>query len=86
MNAWRREIRKALYIPDPLPRLETQVYSSSEIVPGVTMDKISYVTGYGLRVPAVIYRPTRAPATRMPGLVVVDGHGADKSSWYCIMM
>jgi dienelactone hydrolase len=82
VNAWRREIRKALYIPDPLPKLETQVYSSSEIVPGVTMDKISYVTGYGLRVPAVIYRPTHAPATRMPGLVVVDGHGADKSSWY----
>lgn len=82
IDRWRRDIRGDLFIPDPLPRLETQTYSSTEIAPGVTIDKASYVTGYGLRVPAVVYRPTHAPATRMPGIVVVDGHGADKSSWY----
>ncbi|HTV10066.1 MAG TPA: prolyl oligopeptidase family serine peptidase [Candidatus Aquilonibacter sp.] len=82
VNRWRREIKRALYIPDPLPKLETQVYSTSEIVPGVTIDKVSYVTAYGLRVPAVVYRPTHAPAARLPGIVVVNGHGADKSSWY----
>jgi dienelactone hydrolase len=82
INAWRREVRRTLFIPEPLPKLETQTYSSSEIAPGVTIDKVSYVTAYGLRVPAVIYRPTHAPAARMPGIVVVNGHGADKSSWY----
>lgn len=82
IDTWRREMHSDLFIPDPLPKLETQTYSSTEITPGVTIDKVSYVTGYGLRVPAVVYRPTHAPAMRMPGIVVVDGHGADKSSWY----
>jgi dienelactone hydrolase len=82
INNWRREIRRTLFIPDPLPKLETQTYSSTEVTPGVTLDKVSYITGYGLRVPAVVYRPTHAPAARMPAIVVVNGHGADKSSWY----
>lgn len=82
INNWRREIRRALFIPDPLPKLETQTYSSAEITPGVTIEKVSYITGYGLRVPAVIYRPTHPPAAKLPGIVVVNGHGADKSSWY----
>ena len=82
VNTWRREIRRALFIPEPLPKLETQTYSSTEVTPGVTVDKVSYITAYGLRVAADVYRPTHAPAARMPGIVVVNGHGADKSSWY----
>jgi dienelactone hydrolase len=82
IDTWRRELRRALFIPDPLPQLDAQTYSTTEIAPGVTVDKLSYLTAYGLRVPAVVYRPTRAPAARMPAIVVVNGHGADKSSWY----
>jgi dienelactone hydrolase len=81
VEAWRRDMKKALFIPDPLPKLETENYSSVEITPGVTVEKISYRTAYGLRVPAVVYRPTK-PYHHMPAIVVVNGHGGDKSSWY----
>lgn len=79
---WRSEVRRILFVPDPLPAPDTKTYQSSEITPGVTAEKISYVTRYGLRVPAVVYRPTKAPASKLPAIVVVNGHGGDKSSWY----
>ena len=82
INNWRREIRRTLFIPDPLPKLETQTVSSSEVTPGVTLDKVIYTTAYGLRIPADVFRPTHAPTSRMPAIVVVNGHGADKSCWY----
>jgi dienelactone hydrolase len=82
INTWRTQVRKALFIPDPLPKPEPTVYSTTEITPGVTLEKVSYQTAYGLRVPADIFRPTHAPASKLPAIVVVNGHGADKSSWY----
>ena len=82
VRAWRAEIRKTLFIPDPLPAPATETYSSAEVAPGVTLEKLSYVTGYGLRVAANIFRPTHAPAAKLPAIVVIDGHGADKASWY----
>jgi dienelactone hydrolase len=33
-------------------------------------------------VPAIIYRPAQRPADKLPGLIVVNGHGGDKYSWY----
>lgn len=82
ITTWRSEVRRALFVPDPLPTPETETYSTSEIAPGVTIEKISYRTGYGLRVPAVLYRPTNRPRSGLPAIVVVNGHGGDKSSWY----
>ena len=82
VDRWRHEMRRALYIPDPLPKAEVETYATQEITPGVTIEKISYRTAYGLRVPAVLYRPTQRPRGRMPAIVVVNGHGGDKSSWY----
>lgn len=82
IDAWRHDMRRVLFIPDPLPRPEVETYATQEITPGVTIEKISYRTAYGLRVPAVIYRPTHRPRGRMPAIVVVNGHGGDKSSWY----
>jgi dienelactone hydrolase len=82
VDAWRQDMHRALFIPDPLPRPEVETYATEEITPGVTIEKVSYRTGYGLRVPAVIYRPTHRPHRRMPAIVVVNGHGGDKSSWY----
>lgn len=80
--AWRREILSALFLPEtPLPP-ETQSYGASEIAPGVTAEKITYRTEYGLRVPAVLYRPTQIRAKKLPAMVLVNGHGGDKSSWY----
>jgi dienelactone hydrolase len=47
----------------------------------VIAERVSYATGYGLRVPAIVYRPAAAGG-KMPGLVAVNGHGGDKYSWY----
>ncbi len=79
---WRTELRRTLYIPEPLPAVQTERYSSNEITPGITLERVTYVTAYGLRVPANIYRPTHSSVKRMPAIVIVNGHGADKSSWY----
>ncbi|HEY1493275.1 MAG TPA: prolyl oligopeptidase family serine peptidase [Candidatus Solibacter sp.] len=78
----RKQIRAALFVPDPLPALAAEKYGESEIAPGVIAERVSYATDYGLRVPAIVYRPSHRPAGKMPGLVVVNGHGGDKYSWY----
>ena len=79
---WRREIRQALFVPTPLPPLATEKYGSIQPAPGVTADKVSYSSEFGLRVPAVIYRPAQKTSKRMPAIVIVAGHGGDKASWY----
>jgi dienelactone hydrolase len=82
VEAWRAQMKQALFIPDPLPKLETETYGSFSPAPGVVIERVSYRTEYGLRVPALVYRPAVAPKGRMPGMVLVNGHGADKTSWY----
>src|SRR5262249_55373130 len=76
-----KQIRAALFVPDPLPALAAENYGQVEVAPGVVAERVSYATDYGLRVPAIIYRPQR-PAGKLPGLIVVNGHGGDKYSWY----
>jgi dienelactone hydrolase len=65
-----------------LPPLAAESYGHTEIAPGVIAERISYATDYGLRVPAIVYRPSHVPAAKVPGLIVVNGHGGDKYSWY----
>ena len=77
----RERIRVALFVPDPLPALEAKNYGSFQVEPGVIAERVTYATEYGLRVPAIVYRPQKIRG-RIPGIVVVNGHGADKSSWY----
>jgi dienelactone hydrolase len=78
----RAGIRSALFVPDPLPGLQPESYGQIEIAPGVIAERVSYATAYGLRVPAIVYRPALKPAANAPGLIVVNGHGGDKYSWY----
>ncbi|MGA2268001.1 MAG: glycoside hydrolase family 2 TIM barrel-domain containing protein [Bryobacteraceae bacterium] len=78
----RRRIKSTLFVPDPLPPLQAESYGQFEPAPGVGAERVSYATGYGLRVPAIVYRPKQLPASKMPGLIVVNGHGGDKYSWY----
>jgi dienelactone hydrolase len=78
----RDGIRSALFVPDPLPALQPESYGQIEIAPGVIAERVSYATAYGLRVPAIVYRPALKPAAKAPGLIVVNGHGGDKYSWY----
>lgn len=81
VRAWRAQMRKALYIPNPLPKLDTRTYGSFEPAPGVVAERVTYSSEFGLRIPAIVYRPSKVSG-KLPGLVVVNGHGADKTSWY----
>ena len=78
---WRKQIKQALFIPDPLPALATRSYGSFSPVPGVVAERVSYASLYGMRVPAIVYRPEK-PRGREPAVVVVNGHAGDKTSWY----
>ena len=81
-QALRQQIRTTLHVPEPLPSLEAKPYDHFSPAAGVTADRVSYATDYGLRVPAIVYHPAGATITQHPALVVVNGHGGDKSSWY----
>lgn len=81
VKAWRAQIRRTLFIPTPLPKLDVKNYGSFSPTPGVIAERVTYASEYGLRIPAIIYRPTKIKG-RIPGLVVVNGHGANKTSWY----
>lgn len=76
-------IRKLWFIDDSLPALTPATHSSFEPAPGIVAERISYGTQFGMRVPAILYRPAK-PGARAPGLIVVNGHGGDKYSWYAM--
>ncbi|SEC44737.1 alpha/beta hydrolase family protein [Terriglobus roseus] len=81
--AWRAEIRKQLYVPNKLPALEAKVWSTFSPMPGVIADRVTYATADGMRVPAIVYRPDpKLVHGKLPGVVIVNGHGGDKFSWY----
>ena len=75
-------IRAALFVPDPLPPLQARVHSQFRPDPTVAAERVTYQTAYGLRVPAIVYRPQNPPAKKLPALIVVNGHGGDKYAWY----
>jgi dipeptidyl aminopeptidase/acylaminoacyl peptidase len=47
----------------------------------VNPEYVTYGTEFGMRIPAVVYTPAHHVG-RMPAMVLVNGHGGDKSSWY----
>ena len=84
---WREQIRRTLYVPARLPALEPRIWSSLALpvaggVP-VTIDHVTYQTADGMLVPAVVYRP-QGFRGKLPGIVVVNGHGGDKFTWYAV--
>ena len=78
---WRAEIRHQLYVSDTLPDLEAHIWSTFTPTPGVIADRVTYQTSSGMLVPAIVYRPEH-PTGKLPGIVVVNGHGSDKYGWY----
>ena len=78
---WRSEIKAALFVPDPLPALETETHGRFEPAPGVVAERVTYSTQFGMRVPAILYLPRERQAA-IPALIVVNGHGGDKYTWY----
>jgi hypothetical protein len=69
-DRWRRKIREALFIDDPLPGLAPRSYGSFSPTPDVIAERVTYGTSYGMRVPAIVYRPA-ASGKHRPGLVIV---------------
>jgi dienelactone hydrolase len=80
--AWRKTIRDALFIPNPLPSLDPVTHGRFDPASGVTAERVSYGTQFGMRVPAILYLPRPLPSSRIPAIIVVNGHGGDKYSWY----
>src|SRR5258706_3747252 len=77
----RRQIRSTLFVPDPAPALAAESHGTFEPEPGVIAERVTYGTQFGMRVPAIVYRP-KIHAGKLPALIVVNGHGGDKYSWY----
>jgi len=77
----RRQIREALFVPDPLPPLDAQFHGMLRIDDNVEMERVSFGTEFGMRVPANLYLPSERDE-KIPALIVVNGHGGSKSSWY----
>jgi len=80
-DQWREQIKEALFIDDPLPALAPHNYGTFSPAQGVIAERVTYGTSYGMRVPAIVYRPSTRKA-RLPGLVIVNGHSGDKTAWY----
>src|SRR6185312_13646798 len=57
LDGWRETIRKQLYIPARLPRLEARTWSTFSPMAGVLADRVTYATADGMVVPAIVYRP-----------------------------
>lgn len=80
-TAWRARITQALHLSSPLPELAAENHGRFEPEPGVIAERVSYATHYGMRVPAIVYLPQKTSG-KIPAIVVVNGHGGDKYSWY----
>jgi dienelactone hydrolase len=78
---WRNTMLEILHVPRPLPALNAEQHGHFQAEPGVVVERVSYSTQLGMRVPAIVYRPETA-AGRRPALIVVNGHGGDKYAWY----
>lgn len=82
IREWRSRIKQVLFVPDPPPALAPVSYGSFKPAPGVIAERITYSTEFGMRIPAMLYRPAKPAARKAPGIVVVNGHGGDKYAWY----
>ncbi len=79
----RQRIRNTLHVPQPLPSLDAEKHGEFRLAPDITVERVSYTTQLGMRVPAIVYRPSDS-APRRPALIIVNGHGGDKFAWYAL--
>ena len=68
-------------MPSPLLPLESESHGRFEPAQGVVAERVTYRTQFGLLIPAILYLP-KSSGKKLPGLIVVNGHGGDKFSWY----
>jgi dienelactone hydrolase len=81
-ETWRAEARSALMLPEKAPALNPRSFGSFSPMPGVTAHRVTYGTQYGMRIPAIVYTPATEAHAKLPAIVIVAGHGGDKSTWY----
>jgi dienelactone hydrolase len=74
-------IQRTFHVPDPLPALDTEKHGSFEVEPGIIADRVTYNTQLNMRVPAIVYHPANTSIKR-PAIIIVNGHGGDKYTWY----
>jgi dienelactone hydrolase len=79
----RIRANQALFIDSPLPPLATHTFAKLPVNDNVRIEHITFATQFGQRIPAIVYVPTH-PHGKVPAIVVVCGHGGDKSSWYAV--
>ncbi len=78
----RGQIEQTLHVARPLPPLQEKYFGQFSPAAGVSADRVSYTTAYSLRVPAIVYHEAGPTISKHPALIVVNGHKADKSTWY----
>jgi len=76
----RARIKAKLHVPDPLPALRDKSYGQFSVTPDIAADRVSYATGYEMRVPALVYHKAGATVMQHPALVIVSETGDDKAS------
>jgi len=79
----RIQANQALFIDSPLPPLAAHTFATLPVNDNVRIEHVTFATQFGMRVPAIIYVPTHHRG-KVPAIVVVNGHGGDKSSWYAV--
>ncbi len=78
---WRKQIKETLFIPTPLPQLDAKVHDTFDPEKSIRIEKVTYNTQFNMKVPAILYMP-KSRRGKIPGLIIVNGHGGDKYSWY----
>jgi dienelactone hydrolase len=78
---WREQALAALFLAGPRPPLAPRDFGTFQAMTGVVAHRVTYGTQFGMRVPAIVYRPEHAQG-KLPAVIVVAGHGGDKSTWY----
>jgi dienelactone hydrolase len=78
---WREQARSALFLPKTTPPVAAHDFGSFTPMPGVVAHRVTYGSQFGMRVPAIVYRPDHVNG-KVPAVIVVAGHGGSKSTWY----
>jgi dienelactone hydrolase len=81
LNSWREQARRALFLSDVPPAIAPRDFGSFTPMPGVVAHRVTFGTQFGMRVPAIVYAPAHSKG-KLPAIVIVAGHGGDKTTWY----
>lgn len=78
---WREQVRAALFVPEIMPASAARDFGSFVPMPGVLARRVTFASQYGMRIPAIVYGPDHLSG-KLPAMIVVAGHGGDKTTWY----